>query len=305
MAPTPPKNPEKKRGSSFMKHPFSSLPLLLAVSGLLFPSLTLEAIAQGTNTGTGTSTGTGTNDASLLLHPEKAFVTPSPEAANFAISIDKQPLSYADPTILFRTNSDTSDFIAGVWKDPEGHVIHQREVLIVKPDYGVVVDYLYGSQEHEITCVTSLTAGSVKTENGATLFVQGDGKGLIVRHNSPDVPIASICTDPTTSSPVPSALARLSEIYRLTLPSPFASVFCSSGASVPRFEYVKPANPMIVKCRVTMPDGRIDDVGIAWEARDLHLGGKHFTGWAAVARQSPGGLGNLGTTGDIEIKETK
>ncbi len=54
---------------------------------------------------------------------------------------------------------------------------------------------------------------------------------------------------------------------------------------------------MVVKCKVTLPDGRIDEVGIAWEWRDqLHLGGKVMKGWAAVARKGPG------AAGDIEIK---
>ena len=234
----------------------------------------------------------GTHGLDLLLHPEIAFVSPSRDVSNFNVSIDGKPLSYSSPTIIFQTNSPEVDFVSGFWKDPKGGIIHQREVLIVKPDYGVVVDHLYGEEgkqgERQVSCITSLEAKGLKTEGKSSLFDQGFEKGLLVRHLAPDVPTIPTIVAPGSSDPaVPPTPAHLAENCRITLPSPFATLFCIAEGALPKFEYVKPSNPMIVKGRITMPDGRIDDVGIAWEPRDLHLGGKHFKGWAAVARQAP------------------
>ncbi|MEI8233163.1 MAG: hypothetical protein WCH57_00590 [Verrucomicrobiota bacterium] len=228
----------------------------------------------------------------LLTHPESAFVAPPAGVANFVVSIDHQPLPYDAPQILFQKFASDADFIAGVWKDAQGNVAHQREVLIVKPDYGVVVDHLYGWKScHEVSCVVALPAGELKAEGGVHRFNLGSGKDFIVQYLGSSAPSA----DPTITSS--AGFSSLSETYRLSLPAPFASVFYSGRSAAPKIEYIKPSNPMVVKCKVTLPDGRIDEVGIAWEWRDqLHLGGKVMKGWAAVARKGPG------AAGDIEIK---
>jgi hypothetical protein len=243
--------------------------------------------------------------SSLLLHPEQAFTPPSPGEANFAVAIDGRTLGYGSPDILFRTNGDRVDFIAGVWRDAGGTAVHQREVLIVKPDYGVVVDHLFapsgdGKKEHEVTSTTSLSTETLSTEGETVRFLprKDMSGGLLVRHLSPAVSVDVTTISPGMTDPPP--LRQLRQSCRITLPSPFATFLCSGGSPAPRVEFVKPANPMIVKCRVTMPDGRVDDVGIAWESRDLHLGTNHFHGWAAVSRQQPG---TADPVQDIEIQQ--
>jgi hypothetical protein len=252
------------------------LPLLLRVSLAADPSTTDPSRDVGVT--------------SLLTHPEQVFVTPSGDTANFALSLDAQPLSYDSPEILFQTNSDTTAFVAGAWKDSTGEVIHQREVLIVKPDYGIVVDHLYGSQQHEITSVTTMEAAKVREDGGMAVFTLGTGKEIITRHLVPAMPPTML------AGSEPHGTARVTETCRATLPSPYATAFFPGGASAPRFTFVKPSNPMIVKCSVALHDGRTDDVAIAWESRDLHVAGKRLKGWAVVVRQGPG------AGSDLEIK---
>ena len=74
-------------------------------------------------------------------------------------------------------------------------------------------------------------------------------------------------------------------------PAPIATVlFGWTGATTPKIEYVK---PMIVKFKVTFPDGRVDEIAVAWEARALHLSGKEFKGWAACSRSGPAGMSSI------------
>jgi len=233
-----------------------------------------------------------TPNAALLLHPEKAFLPPSTATANFVVSVDGQPLSYAAPQILFFKTGSDADFIAGVWKDAAGKVVHQREVLIVKPDYGIVVDHIYGSQQHDVSSTVELDILKSKNEGNITLVSLKSGCEFAIQTlRPPESPISYIPSNPTDKR-VPS------ETSRLTLPIPVAAVFfpITQPTATLKIEFVKPTNPMIVKCKVTLAGGRVDEVGIAWESRELHLGGKAFKGWAAVLRQGPD------SAGDIEIK---
>ncbi len=231
-------------------------------------------------------------DVSLLLHPEKAFVTSSTATANFAVSVDGKPLSYDAPQVLFEKTGGDADFIAGAWKDSAGKIIHQREVLIVKPDYGIVVDHLYGSQEHEVSRTVELAVLDIKSERNIAYASLKNGEKFTIQALRPPESRGNLFISGAADK------RCLSETCRLTLPSPFTSVFfpCAQTPAAPKIEFVKPANPMIVKCKVTFSGGRVDEVGIAWESRELHLGGKAFKGWAAVFRQGPG------TAGNIEIK---
>lgn len=264
---------------------------LLKVVALLALSLLNSGVRAANGFPDGQEPG-GAVDLLLLTHPESAFCAPPAGAANFAISVDKQPVSYAAPEILFQKSGSDADFIAGVWKDAQGQVVHQREVLIVKPDYGVVVDYLYGWKgAHEVSCVVKLPAAEVKAERGSSRFQRGNGTDFIVQH----LGLVASQADPAVSGS--AGFSEVSDFYRLALPAPYASVIYTTRSGVTKVEYVQPSNPMVVKCKVTLSDGRIDEVGIAWEYRDqLHLGGKVLKGWAAVARKGPG------VTTDIQIK---
>ena len=231
-------------------------------------------------------------DPLLLTHPASAFLTKTAARANFFVRVDQQALSYEAPEIVFQKSGADADFIVGVWRDAQGNIVHQREVLIVKPDYGVVVDYLYGWKgAHEVSCVVKLPASEVKMDKGASQVDCGNGQGFTVQHLGAGLPLANPAIP---SSPGSSAV---SETYKLTLPAPFSSFFSKTQSVPPKMEFVQASNPMVVKCKVTLPDGRIDEVGIAWEARDqLHLGCKVLKGWAAVARKGPC------ASADIEIK---
>jgi hypothetical protein len=53
---------------------------------------------------------------------------------------------------------------------------------------------------------------------------------------------------------------------------------------------------MIVKFNVTFPD-RMDQIGLAWESRSLHLSKHEFKGWAACLRKL-----SSGSDGSFEIQ---
>jgi len=201
-------------------------------------------------------------------------------------------LSYSSPEIVFQKSGAEADFIVGVWRDSQGKVVHQREVLIVKPDYGVVVDYLLGWKgNHEVACAIGIPSGGSVADTGSNPAV-GAGELAIQRLGLAKPAPAS------EAASGPAGTHALAQTGPITLPAPIAWAFSRNQSGAPKFEPIQAANPMVVKCRVTLPGGSIDEVGIAWEFRDqLHLGGKVLKGWAAIARKGPG----AGT--DIEIKQ--
>ena len=196
----------------------------------------------------------------LLLHPEAIFQANAAAMSNVALApeVDGKVLSVAAPRILFQQSNAHADFVAAAWDDAASKVIHQREVLFVKPDYVVVVDQVYGNGPH--TVVRQMQASDSVTVKGIDTSKEATAKQMIV----------------LTS--------------QVNLPAPFATILTNRGASGGlKIEMIKAHNPMIVKYKVTFPHGRTDEGGVAWESRALHLGSPEIplAGWAAwVEKQS-------------------
>lgn len=215
----------------------------------------------------------------FLLNPESAMA-PGRDGTMLAVQVDGSAPSYAGPQILIYRNSSQAEFISAVWKDAAGQVSHQRDVFVVKPDYGVIVDYVYGKERHTIVRGYPFSSASVVADgNGAQAALAGGGD---FRVQAIDGASARI-----TSSDSGKAVVFSSSV---TAPAPVSTVFMAAG---PKVESVKPANPMIVKFKVTYPNGQVDQVAVAWESRPLHLNGKEFKGWAACLRQGPAGASSI------------
>jgi len=212
-------------------------------------------------------------DSAQLSQPEAAlFASDGPRS--FALQVDGQPLSFASPHILIHKTTDKADFISADWRDASGELTHQRDVLIIKPAYGVIVDYLYGKALHAVSRSFTFAAGPVAPyAHGAFVSLSGKNAGILVLDGS-NVAIAGNTVTFTSN---------------VTTPVPLTTILQSwSGSMAPAVEYVKPSNPMIVKFNVKFPD-RVDQIGVAWESRPLHLSKHEFKGWAACLRQLPAG----------------
>jgi len=207
-------------------------------------------------------------------------MTPGPDEATLAPQVDGGALSFAAPRILIYRNTGHAEFISAVWNDASGKPSHQRDVFVVKPDYGVVVDYVYGEGERSIARSFIFSSGNVVSDKlGAQAALDG-GKNFRVQANDA---VAAGLTARTSGRKVVFSSA-------VKIPAPVPTVFLTwTGTAAPAVEYVKPANLMVVKFKVTFPNGRVDQVALAWEVRPLHIGGKSFNGWAACASQGPAG----------------
>jgi hypothetical protein len=155
---------------------------------------------------------------------------------------------------------------------------------VVKPDYGVVVDYVYGKGQHRIVRSFAIPSSTANPGTNSAEFAVAPGKTLRLQ-----------TIDPANATIIPTASGkRVDFSCAVTTPAPVSTVFLAwTGTAAPKVEYVKPANPLIVKFKVTFPDGRVDQVALGWEARPLHLSGKEFKGWAACLRQGPAGTSSI------------
>ncbi len=232
----------------------------------------------------------------FLLHPESTLIamTLGQDEATLAPKVDGSMLSFTAPQILIHKNSDQAEFISAVWKDASGQPVHQRDVFVVKPDYGVVVDYVYGKGRHTIFRYFRFPSGKPSSDANGAQTSLADGKSFRVQ--AMDGASASIQGNApkTESMAVPDSEKIVNFHATINTPAPIATVLLGwTGAAAPKVEPVKPANPMIVKFNVTFPDGRVDEIAVAWEARPLHLSGKEFKGWAACLRQGPAGTSSI------------
>ena len=226
------------------------------------------------------------NNPSLLLNPQSAFVASTSLARQVTLGpqVDGKELSFVSPEILVHKNTDQSEFISAVWKDASGLLTHQRDVLVVKPDYAVVVDYLYDKGEHGVARSFVFPPGKMTADGSGVQVALDGGKNLRVQ------PIV-----PAGAEGAPALLGQAASFSaKVTAPVPLATALVTwTGNAAPKIIYVKPANPMIVKLQVTFPDGRVDEVALSWEVRPLHLSGQEFKGWAAFLRQGPSGMSSI------------
>jgi hypothetical protein len=198
----------------------------------------------------------------------------------FAPVVDGTALSFAAPEIVFGRKTDQANFISAVWKDSAGKTLHQRDVFVVGTDYAVVVDYLYGKDKHAIDRELWIpSGGEVADKTGVQFGVDG--------HDM----FRAQAVDPATPTTRPSADGiAVKFTSNVAFPTPVSTVLLGwKSKAAPTIEYVKPSNPMIVKLKVSFPDGRVDWVALSWESRPLHLNGKELKGWAACQRHGPDG----------------
>ena len=225
--------------------------------------------------------GDETSAAALIQKPESGLLEYQPATGpTLAPKIDGVEVSFAAPEILIDRTSGPVEFVAAIWKDEAGRPIHQREVLSVKPDYAMVVDYLYETGRHAVVRSFVFSAKATADRQGAQAIVEGD---KTLRVHALDGANAFLARNELVLS---SSMAK---------PLPLATALVAGHGAPPKIETVKANNPMVVKGKITFADGRSDDIAVAWEVRPLHMGAKKFNGWAVCLRHDPRG------DNDVEI----
>ena len=253
------------------------------------------------------------NAPEYLFHPERAFLLPSGQngdhqvaskslSASPSLRVAAYEVSFSDPLVLIDKEVSSAHFVSALWKGGSDMVPHQRNVLIVGSDYAVIVDYLYGAGDKEVTVdrlfnFTFLSASlqpSIDSEGAGCLFSPSDG-GKSFRFQS---------LTPATVTLTPDSLGKVVAFSTQSkLPTPVTTIMLAGkGEKLPKVDYVKAVNPMVVKLKVTFPEGRTDEIAMAWEARSLHIGKSEFNGWAAVLIHDPEGPGATARESSIEIK---
>jgi len=227
-------------------------------------------------------------DTQLLLRPESPWINPASnlDEATLAPKLDGgNAISFASPQILIHKNTDQAEFISAVWKDAAGKLVHQRSVFVLKPDYAVLVDHIYSAGQHTIVRSFAFPLSEATFDREGAQVALAGGKNFRVQ----GIDVVGAQATPTNANQA----VDLTTVIKT--PAPIATALLSwTGGAAPKVEFLKPSNPLVVKCKVTFPDGRIDFVAMAWENRAaLHLNGKELKGWAACLRQTPTGTSQI------------
>lgn len=193
-----------------------------------------------------------------------------------AVTVDGTALSFGDPDILIARETDGAKFTSAMWKDAHGQPVHQRDVF-ARSGYIVIVDYILVKGRWKVARQIIFAEEKVEAIGNGAEAVLATGKTVRVQ-----------ALDSGAAVTATAGIVQFSS--EIDAPVPLAEVvIAESGGAAPKVEYIKPANPMIVKCKITLPDGTIDEVALAWERRPLHLEGREFKGWAVCLRQSSAG----------------
>jgi hypothetical protein len=244
----------------------------------------------------------------LLLHPEGVLAT-SQQRANesdhqeFAfpsLIVGSTAVSFSDPQILIEKITPRAHFVSALWKVGADTLPHQRNVLIVGSDYAIIVDYLYGEGEFIVKRLINLPFGPASPQPS----IDSEGAGCLFSTSDGDKSFRFQSLTPATITLTPDSLGKgVTFSAQSKLPVPVTTIMLAGkGEKLLKVDYVKAVNPMVVKLRVTFPDGRTDEIATAWEARSLHIGKSEFDGWVAVVRHDPQGPGNPASESSIEIR---
>ena len=223
--------------------------------------------------------------------------------ASPSLEIAARKVSFSDPQVLIDKEEPQARFVSALWKGNASELPHQRNVLMVGTDYAVIVDYLYREAREnksggEITLKRCFDPAMLPIDIDQT----GAGCQLPPAESGKSFRIESL-TAATVGGMTSSQRKGVVFLTQNPLPVAVTTVMLAwKSGKAPKVEYVKAVNPMVVKLRVIFPDGRTDDVAMAWEARPLHIGKSEFDGWAAVLRHDPQGHGNPASESSIEIR---
>ena len=227
--------------------------------------------------------------ADLLIHPESVLSgQPAPKGEPaLAVYIDHKPLSYDAPKILFQQSRGDAQCIAAAWYGADGKIVHQRQVFLMKPDYAVVVEHLYGTGTHAISRRFSIKgvslsmfppatrpAGAIAASDGSIMAAPIDAAMTMFIHGG--------VTDSQAMLLQKSLPTFVATVLVYTRPG-------EKVADVPKIVPVKAGNHMVYKFDAVYASGRVDHCGGAWESRLLHLGEEPCHGWAACNRIGPNG----------------
>ncbi len=216
------------------------------------------------------------------LHPFCLF-TSQDTTSSLSPLIDGQALPFGEggKHVLLYRNTHQAEFASAVWKDDSGHLVREREVLVIKPDYGVVVDFVY-------------TPGLHTTERSFTFYelkVVRDAQGAQAKLESPDRTVRVQALEPVKVTPKASISGPVTVFTsQATFPAAISTVFASWKEELaPKIESIETKNPLLVRFKVTFPDGRIDEVALASESHRLELNGRDFEAWAVCSRHDSTG----------------
>jgi hypothetical protein len=256
---------------------------------------------------------TGQTAPEYLFHPETALLPPAGKTGDLQGSSEKSSaspslrvaayeVSFSDPLVLIDKEVSSAHFVSALWKGGSDMVPHQRNVLIVGSDYAVIVDYLYGGGDKEVTVerLFNFTFPSASLQPS----IDSEGAGCLSSTSDDGTSFRFQSLTPTTVTLTPDSFGKgVTFSAQSKLPVPVTTIMLAGkGGKAPKVDYVKAVNPMVVKLKVTFADGRTDEVAMAWEARPLHLGKSEFNGWAAVLKHDPQGPGTPAGESSIEIK---
>ena len=248
-----------------------------------------------------------------LFHPEMALLPPAGKTGDLQGSSEKSStspslmvatheVSFSDPQVLIHKEEPRARFVSALWKGSASELPHQRNVLIVGSDYAVIVDYLYRGGDKEVTVdrLIHFTFGSASSQPS----IDSEGAGCLSSTSDDGTSFRVQSLTPATVTLTPDSPRKgVTFSTQSKLPVPVTTIMLAGkGGKAPKVDYVKAVNPMVVKLKVTFPEGRTDEVAMAWEARPLHLGKSEFNGWAAVLKHNPQGPGTPAGESSIEIK---
>jgi hypothetical protein len=212
--------------------------------------------------------------------------------AHNVLVVDGKDQPHTDAELLQAQFGDQADVSAG--RFAQNGIVHQRTVLFVKPAYAVVVDHVTGDgSPHELTRLFHLPEGATRPDGTGvrTVFPTGanirvlaaDDTAAGTRLEMRDGFIPGPRNQPITT-PVAAFVNNGSlPAVLCTVLSPFRD-----ETHLPTVVRLPSTDPGVVRLRITLPGGVIDEIAVAGAPMTLTVAGKTGTGRALCVRGKGG-----------------
>jgi hypothetical protein len=210
--------------------------------------------------------------------------------AHNVLMVDGAEQPAANPELLAWQAGPEADFASGQVAGTNG-LRQERSVLFVKPHYWLVVDWVFGSGEHQLARLFHfpLDSGAQAAGKGARTSYQTGANLEVLPADEAHLEMRRgwVPTGPAYAKEGPVAAF----VIQSKLPAALGTVLVpfAEEKALPTVKRVSTADPELVQIQLTFPNGRQDDVLIAPAPAKLTLGERTASGRALVVRRGPSG----------------
>jgi hypothetical protein len=241
-------------------------------------------------------------DSGMCSYDEPVSQQLRRSAAHNVVMIDGQEQLAANPKLLAWHTDDQADFASA--QVEAGGFSHQRSVLFIKPSYWVVVDWIAGPGDHEVTRLFHFPIGAARMDGTAAHTAFPDGMNIRVQPADGaklEMRTGLIATGLVSVEPSPVAAL----ISKGPLPQTLCTVLLPYATEKDIPTVTTPTDTKTGESRILLsfPNGQRDEIIIAPDIRSLTIQNQKAKAQVLCLRQGPVANRVIAVAGGVGLKK--